>query len=331
MRFLLEERIFRALCLAGLALLLSGCGGGNETPPTPAAKAPSPPSQRTQNSPPVVRQVMLTPEKAYAFSSITAIVSGQDPDGDPVSYSYEWRVNGSVVSRAEENTLKPGSFHKGDQVVVAVTPTDGILVGNPKQSDPLPILNSSPRVRSLAILPRPASGGDRLQIQVESEDLDGDTVSYSYEWFRNGELVIGQGTENLPPELVRKGDRISAAATPFDGETRGARVVSAEVTITNSPPVIASQPPVGPTANNLYVYPVKASDPDGDPVTFSLGPSVPKGMTIDPQSGKLQWALSPESSGTFLIEIIATDKDGAKGVQRYRMTVSAPARTPSRP
>lgn len=322
---------FLQICLCVFLLVLWGCGGGNETPPARPANAPPPPSQHVANSPPVISQVQLTPEKAYVYSSVTAIVTGHDPDGNPVSYSFEWRVNGNVVSKGNENRLNLGSFRKGDQIDVLVTPSDGDLSGEAKQSSPLTIVNSPPRIRSVNILPRPAYKGDRLEAQVDGEDLDGDGLSSTFEWLRNGQPIIGQGTQYLPADLLKKGDRISAAVTPFDGESRGTRVVSPEVVIANSAPVISSQPPVGPAANNVYVYNVTATDPDGDPITFSLGPSAPKGMTIDPQSGKIQWAMTPESSGAYMIEIIVTDKEGAKSVQRYRLTVSMPSKSSSQP
>src|SRR5262249_31399451 len=40
---------------------------------------------------------------------------------------------------------------------------------------------------------------------------------------------------------------------------------------------------------NPYQYTVKAIDPDGDPLTYSL-PLGPQGMSIDPTSGLITWA-----------------------------------------
>lgn len=279
----------------------------------------------------MISRVALSPEKAYAVSAITAIVTGRDPDGDAISYSYEWLVNGNPVAQGSGDTLPPGKFRKGDQVVAVVTPSDGVLSGKPKKSDAIIILNSPPRIRSIDILPRPALRGDTLQAQVESEDLDGDSVSYVYEWFKNGARLIGQGTSTLASGLFVKGDRITVAATPFDGEAQGAMVTSSPRVIADSPPVISSQPPVGLASGNLYVYDVKATDPDGDAITFSLGPSSPRGMTIDPRSGRIEWHIAPGSGGSHLVEIIAADKDGAKSVQRYQLTISTVQRSAARP
>ncbi len=58
------------------------------------------------------------------------------------------------------------------------------------------------------------------------------------------------------------------------------------------PPVIISQPVTTAVAGQAYTYPVKAIDPDGDPLTYSLT-TAPQGMTIDPTTGVASWTAPP--------------------------------------
>ncbi|MBV9124301.1 MAG: cadherin-like domain-containing protein, partial [Planctomycetes bacterium] len=57
----------------------------------------------------------------------------------------------------------------------------------------------------------------------------------------------------------------------------------------NQPPVFTSTPVVDATVNTPYSYQATAADPDGDhPLNFSLIAG-PKGLTIDPVTGQVQW------------------------------------------
>ena len=56
----------------------------------------------------------------------------------------------------------------------------------------------------------------------------------------------------------------------------------------NGTPFFTSAPPTTATVSLLYSYDADASDPEGDALTFSLD-QAPTGMTIDPNTGLIQW------------------------------------------
>ena len=68
-------------------------------------------------------------------------------------------------------------------------------------------------------------------------DLDEDAVSFRTVWRVNGR-VLGR-TNQLPARLVRKGDELECAITPFDGSVEGA-AVSASRVVGNTTPTIQS-------------------------------------------------------------------------------------------
>ena len=74
------------------------------------------------------------------------------------------------------------------------------------------------------------------------------------------------------------------------------------------------------TINTNYFYPVRAIDPDGDVVTYSLV-QAPEGASIDPTTGRIDW--NPPNPG--VIEFLVTADDGRGGVdtQAYAVTVTA--------
>jgi len=72
-------------------------------------------------------------------------------------------------------------------------------------------------------------------------------------------------------------------------------------------PEITSTPPTSVTVDELYTYSVEAT---GDPKpTFSLTES-PKGMTIDPNTGLIEWTPTSDQLGDHTVTIEAINTDG---------------------
>ena len=130
---------------------------------------------------------------------------------------------------------------------------------------------------------------------------------------------MGERKDTLERVRFKKGDLISVTIVPDDREIMGSPKKSEPVKIANSPPTIVSSPPTS-IEGTKYIYQVKANDPDNDPITFTLK-SGPKGMTIDPKSGLLQWQIRAEDKGTHTIEIEVSDNEGAKSYQQYSLAI----------
>ena len=92
------------------------------------------PSVEVGNALPSVLSVSIYPAVAAPTDLLSAIVSTGDSDGDSVSVSYEWLVNGVEVGN--ESTLTD-AFGVGDNVLVRVRPNDGIDDGAEVDSDPV--------------------------------------------------------------------------------------------------------------------------------------------------------------------------------------------------
>ncbi|MBP0018314.1 MAG: putative Ig domain-containing protein [Cyanobacteria bacterium SBLK] len=73
------------------------------------------------------------------------------------------------------------------------------------------------------------------------------------------------------------------------------------------------------TINNDYIYPAKALDPDGDPITYSLE-SAPAEATIDPHTGKIAW--EPTKAGEYEFIVAARDDRGGYTTQSYILNVT---------
>ena len=293
-------------------MFIAGCTG--EAPEKPAA----------DNTPPSIRSIEITPENPYTDTELRVEAKAHDPDGDQIQYWYQWMRNGRDIPGANDRTLISDHFKKGDSIFVKVTPSDGKIQGKEAFSDPIQILNSTPKVTMVTIDPELPRRNSTLKARVEASDPDGDTIGFSYQWIKNGNVLMGEILETLSDPTIKKGDKISLRVSPYDMEGTGEEVTSREILILNSAPIITSSPKARRLKSTLYRYQVAANDPDGDAITFSLSPSSPRGMTIDPQTGLIEWRIGRNDAGSHTIEIIATDGDEGRCTQKYTLNITTP-------
>jgi hypothetical protein len=81
------------------------------------------------------------------------------------------------------------------------------------------------------------------------------------------------------------------------------------------------------TAHQPCTYDVEATDPDGDPLTFSLD-AAPAGMTIDAATGLLTWTPTPAQIGNHTVTVRVHDNGGGAAIQTFTLTV-APVAVPN--
>ena len=222
------------------------------------------------NAAPLGEAVTLAPDPAYEDSTIVASATGSDPDGDPLTWTYTWLVDGSAVPGVTSDSLTGEHFGRGQSVVVSATPNDGFIDGAPVQSDPVVIANTGPTSTGGRIEPADAREGDVLTCVGEGfSDLDGDAAGWVVVWTVNGSIVHEGPT--LPSTYFDRDDVVGCAIAPFDGELMGRAVTAEPITIQNTPPVLASatlDPSVIREADTVRVVLGAATDADDDRVTF---------------------------------------------------------------
>jgi large repetitive protein len=75
-----------------------------------------------------------------------------------------------------------------------------------------------------------------------------------------------------------------------------------------------------------YRYDAGATDPDGDPLTYSLL-SGPQFMTVDPTTGQVNWLPAEADLGVHPVILHVHDGRGGSAEQRYLL--SSPKRHPT--
>ena len=88
----------------------------------------------------------------------------------------------------------------------------------------------------------------------------------------------------------------------------------------NKAPVILSEPVITAIEGNLYSYQVKANDPNGDTIYYSLG-LFPEGMSIISENGLIDWL--PTNNQVGIHRVVVEISDGRKSTpQDFEIEVS---------
>lgn len=247
-------------------------------------------------------QVIILPEDPKAGAVLRGVVTGQDGP-------LRWFRNGEALE-AEGDTLPTSGFRKGD--VIKLIAGEGADQGYAETV----LMNTAPSVRSVNISPRPFYNGQDIRAGAEAWDADGDSVSFKYEWYVNGERVFDAGGDVLSAGSFSRGDDVAVTVVPFDGEIEG-EAFRAEVGKTaNSAPTFTSSPPAD--FSGVFIYKPVLSDPDGDGIAVSIVKG-PEGMAA--ADGKVEWRPRDEQKGSFEVTIAADDGFGGRALQTFELKV----------
>lgn len=154
------------------------------------------------NHPPIASAVYIGPNPAFTTSTLSASATTSDDDGDTVSVSFAWTIDG--VAAAGTDVLSD-PVARGNVVGVTATPSDGRVSGA-SISTTITVENSVPSV-ALELSPvSPIAGVDDLICVATTSDPDGDVLTTAISWTVNaGPWTGATGTATLV------GDTISAA------------------------------------------------------------------------------------------------------------------------
>jgi hypothetical protein len=269
----------------------------------PAATA----SNLVLNTPPVLATVSLSPIDPLSTDTLSCMATGAaDSDGDTVSLSTVWTVDGSPMDTGSD-TLGPESFSPGSFISCAITPDDGEALGGTLSSSVIRV-NVPPVLHSIAVNPETPTVEDTLSCMIGlMTDSDGDPVTHSIKWFING-IDVGVSAESLDAGLFAKGDEIHCEATPDDGHEPGASLSADAVTVENAVPVFTglSLSPEAATTHTVITASVGATDPDLDSITFQYSWSV-NDVVVSSTGSSLDGSLYFDKDDTVVLSVTASD------------------------
>jgi serine protease AprX len=202
---------------------------------------------------------------------LTAKASPSDPNGDKVTLTFVWKVNGAVQQTDGPTGSKNDNFSlagmiKGGSVSVTVTPNDGTVNGNSVTVSGT-VVNHAPSV-TLSLGGQIKQGGTAI-VTATTSDADGDPVTLTYVWSVNGAVEQidadkTQTSDSFNLGGLHAGDTLSVRVVPFDGFLNGS-VVTAKATVAADHPATTT---TTTTATATTTTP-PAYDPSTDPYSMA--------------------------------------------------------------
>ncbi|MEH7372088.1 Ig-like domain-containing protein, partial [Priestia megaterium] len=261
------------------------------------------------NDPPVgpVVVTLVTNEDTPVSSQITAF----DPDGEVLTYTLQDPpTNGVAVVNADGTfTYTPnGNYNGPDTFTVLISDPSGAFIVTSVFVTVTPV-NDVPVVPNYEFI---INEDTTLNSQVVATDVDGRPLTYGLLTGPvNGTVVVNpDGTYTYTPNENYNGiDSFSVVVSDGQGET-----AVSTITITVLP---INDPPVGPdviTVTTLEEIPVTgqivATDPDGDPLIYTLQDLPTNGTAIINQEGLFTYIPNENFAGNDTFTVRIADSTG---------------------
>lgn len=319
------SRLCRVLGMITIAGLLAQCGSPTEHQEQPVSRTGSPAvTERpalASTSVPTVRRGQILPALPNVTSTLLVNLQAVDPLGEPITLHYQWLLGEETIAGATEAQLPLGDFLRGQSVSVEVTPVADGRTGPVWRAPPVRIGNAPPRVDRLEITPSPATRREVVKAVTEVSDPDGDEVTLSYQWLRNGTPIPGATEATLAPDHFQRGDWLAVQVVASDWQDAATPLRSKQVDVLLAAPKFVSQVTPENFKGGRFRYQAQAVHPDEKPLHFTLSGKAPPGMQIDAETGLVEWEPGPSEKGTFVFQVIVEDPNGAKVAQPITLTI----------
>ncbi|HUP82468.1 MAG TPA: putative Ig domain-containing protein [Pirellula sp.] len=261
------------------------------------------------------QQVRLGTSYLYALDAV-------DPDGDPLTYQLDVSPTGMTIDSAGLVNWTPSNTQFGNnQVKIRVLDGRG---GEQSQSFTIVVLtqteNHTPAITST--VPITSTLGQGYRYTVMAYDADGDTIAYSLIKGPQGmsiDTLTGAIRWTPTDDQIGLQEVIVQAMDPLTASTTQRFTIT--VRGTNLPPAISSVPITVATVARVYTYALRASDPEGSPLSFSLVDRSGD-MSID-ASGIIRWTPTVGELSVAKVTIRVRDELGATADQSYYIQVSS--------
>ncbi len=279
------------------------------------------------DSAPVVTSVPTgTPEVGVPFAYQ---VRAQDAEADALTYALLNPPTGMTINPA--SGLLTWTATAAGEVTPTVVVNDGRGGTASQALDLVAVAAAADRAPQITSSPRPAAQFAAPYLyQVAAGDPDGDPLTFHLDSTVAG-VVLDPATGLLrwTPSASQVGAtsfvvRVTDGRSLADG-TPGQAVQTFVVTVAdgvaNHPPVTTTTPTTVAVVGRTYAYDAAATDPDGDPLTWTLAAGAPPGLSLDARGGTLRWNPTADQVGSHPVTLTARDPLGGTATQTFTIQV----------
>ena len=313
----------RSLFVIGAALTLAACGGESSSA-----------MSSTNNHPPQIQGT--PPTELFSGTNYSFQPTAADPDGDKLTFSANnlpgWasiNTDTGLVSgtptEADVGMSQPITISVSDARAEADLPTFQIQVKTgvppPAEVNEPPTISGTPGTT--------ATVGQAYSFTPTADDPEDDTLVFSISnapsW---ATFTPSTGRLSGTPAAGNVGTTSGIVISVSDGEnTTALPAFNLQVVQTapvNRPPVISGSPARTATVGTAYSFRPTASDPDGNPLTFSIQ-GQPRWASFSTSTGRLSGTPASQDVGaSAAITISVSDGTATVSLASYSIQVSAP-------
>ena len=254
------------------------------------------------NLPPVLTVIpnQTSPESAVIALAVVA----SDPDGDAVTFNATGLPQALTINAATGLISGTLTASGAGVYTVTVTASDGTLTTNQPFTWTVTKVERAPVITAIPNQTSPESAV--IALQVVASDPDGDPVTFSATGLPQA-LTINAATGLISGTLTASGAGVyTVTVTASDGTLTTNQPFTWTVTKVERAPVITAIQNQTSPESAVIALAVVASDPDGDPVTFSAT-GLPPALTLNTTTGVISGTLSYASAGIHLVTVTASD------------------------
>jgi hypothetical protein len=147
----------------------------------------------------------------------------------------------------------------------------------------------------------------QLSFTVAANDPEGDSVTLSADNLPQGATFDpGTGEFAWTPTYSQAGTYPNVRFIAWDGTDSSSEFVTLTVTNVDRPPVLGAIGDQTVPEGAPLGFTVHASDPDGDPLTFSAS-SLPSGAALNPATGVFSWTPTFSQAGAYPVHFVVAD------------------------
>jgi hypothetical protein len=255
-------------------------------------------------------------------------LAGSDEDGDQLIYSVITQpAHGQLSGTAPDLTYNPdANFNGSDNFSFKVN--DGQIDSEVAAvSITVAPVNDSPKANDDSVKAQEDAPIATVKVLANDTDPDDDKLMViNATQGANGSVTIGtDSTLAYAPNRNFSGtDTFTYTLSDGKGGTDTA-TVNVTIDPVNDAPSITSKPSETTRVWATYTYDVEAKDPDpGDSLVYWLGKKS-KGMTIDQETGLIEWRPTSAQAGTYdiMVRVADSNKIRAWDTQSFTLTVTS--------
>jgi membrane protein implicated in regulation of membrane protease activity len=241
-------------------------------------------------------------------------LSGEDVDGDTLTFQASVDGNGSVSVEGSTLTVTPATNFNGS-IVVSVLASDGQASGSGTFTLTVTPVNDAPVLSHPGVQTIDEDG--LLTIDLLASDVDGDELIFSASADNNAAVDVVGSSLTVAPAQNYYGS-IVVGVTVYDGYLSDSTSFWLNVTPINDAPELGDLADASVAEDNSYTLELSGTDIDGDTLTFQA--SVDGNGSVSVDGSTLAVTPAQDFNGDLTVSVIASDGQ-ASGSGTFTLTV----------